>query len=168
MEGRVRLAQSLKRRSSFVLWPRLNDWRAMRIARRWGHAGRPERPARTWFVGRRAAAAWKCQPWRRQRRTRAPDRRECPQYLRHSRQQARIRISEIAPVSASSGRDEILVLAGITDHSSLLFLDAARTRARLMMNPWVADATVRRLYPDRLRIEIKEREAFALCKKTGA
>src|SRR5262245_38813458 len=37
MEGRVRLAQSLKRRSSFVLWPRLNDWRAMRIARRWGH-----------------------------------------------------------------------------------------------------------------------------------
>ena len=62
-------------------------------------------------------------------------------------------------------RDEILVLAGITDHSSLLFLDAARTRARLMMNPWVADATVLKLYPDRLRIEIKEREAFALWQK---
>ena len=40
MEGRVGLAQSLKlkRRSSFVFWPRLNEWRGMRLARRWGHA----------------------------------------------------------------------------------------------------------------------------------
>jgi cell division protein FtsQ len=77
-------------------------------------------------------------------------------------------ISEIALAGERElRRDEILVLAGITDHSSLLFLDAARTRERLMMNPWIADATVLKLYPDRLRIEIKEREAFALWQKDG-
>ena len=69
--------------------------------------------------------------------------------------------------ATKSARDEILVLAGITDRSSLLFLDAARTRARLLANPWIADATVLKLYPDRLRIEIKERKPFALWQKDG-
>src|SRR5471032_661104 len=64
-------------------------------------------------------------------------------------------------------REDILALAGITDRSSLLFLDAARTRARLLLNPWIAEATVLKLYPGRLRIEIKEREAFALWQKGG-
>ena len=75
----------------------------------------------------------------------------------------------IAEVALDGGhevaRDEILVLAGITDRSSLLFLDAARTRARLLSNPWIAEATVLKLYPDRLRIEIKERKPFALWQK---
>ncbi|HZL30737.1 MAG TPA: cell division protein FtsQ/DivIB [Pseudolabrys sp.] len=62
-------------------------------------------------------------------------------------------------------RDEILKTAGITERSSLLFLDAAQARARLLTNPWVADATVLKLYPGRLRIEIKERKAFALWQK---
>jgi cell division protein FtsQ len=62
-------------------------------------------------------------------------------------------------------RDEILSLAGITDHTSLLFLDATETRARLLTNPWIAEATVLKLYPGRLRIEIKERQAFALWQK---
>jgi cell division protein FtsQ len=78
------------------------------------------------------------------------------------------RISEIAfDGEQEVGRDEILVLAGITNHSSLLFLDAARTRARLLSNPWIADATVLKLYPDRLRIEIKERKPFALWQRDG-
>jgi cell division protein FtsQ len=64
-------------------------------------------------------------------------------------------------------RDDILALAGITDRSSLLFLDAASMRARLLMNPWIAEATVLKLYPGRLRIEIKERDAFALWQKGG-
>ena len=62
-------------------------------------------------------------------------------------------------------RDEILKLAGITDRSSLLFLDAAQARARLLTNPWIAEATVLKLYPGRLRIEVKERKAFALWQK---
>ena len=77
-------------------------------------------------------------------------------------------ISEVALAGEHEiGRDEILVLAGITDRSSLLFLDAARTRARLLTNPWISDATVLKLYPDRLRIEIKERQPFALWQKDG-
>jgi cell division protein FtsQ len=62
---------------------------------------------------------------------------------------------------------DILRIAGITDRSSLLFLDAADVRARLKADPWVADATVLKLYPGRLRIAITERNAFALWQKDG-
>lgn len=64
-------------------------------------------------------------------------------------------------------RDAILVSAGITGNTSLFFLDAHATRARLMTNPWVADATVLKLYPSRLRIGIVERKPFALWQKEG-
>ncbi len=36
-----------------------------------------------------------------------------------------------------------------------------------MTNPWIAQAAVLKLYPGRLRIEIKERKAFALWQKDG-
>lgn len=62
-------------------------------------------------------------------------------------------------------RDEILKTAGISDTTSLLFLDASQARVRLLTNPWIADATVLKLYPGRLRIEIKERAPFALWQK---
>ena len=75
-------------------------------------------------------------------------------------------IAEVALAGEQElGRDDILKTAGITEHTSLLFLDAAQTRARLLTNPWIADATVLKLYPGRLRIEIKERKAFALWQK---
>jgi cell division protein FtsQ len=64
-------------------------------------------------------------------------------------------------------REEIFAIAGVTGHSSLLFLDVADARARLKTNPWIADATVQKLYPDRLQITITEREAFALWQKGG-
>jgi cell division protein FtsQ len=63
--------------------------------------------------------------------------------------------------------DEILNTAGITGRSSLLFLDAGDVRARLKANPWVADATVLKLYPGRLHIALTERNAFALWQKDG-
>ncbi len=62
-------------------------------------------------------------------------------------------------------REEILTIAGVTGRASLLFLDADAARARLMANPWIADAAVLKLYPDRLQITIKERQAFALWQK---
>jgi cell division protein FtsQ len=62
-------------------------------------------------------------------------------------------------------REEIFMIAGVTGHSSLLFLDVADARARLKINPWIADATVQKLYPDRLQIAITERSAFALWQK---
>ena len=77
-------------------------------------------------------------------------------------------ISEIALAGQREvDRDTILAAAGITGRSSLLLLDAARMRAGLLANPWIAEATVLKLYPSRLRIEIKEREAFALWQKGG-
>ena len=64
-------------------------------------------------------------------------------------------------------REEILTTAGVTGRTSLLFLDATAARARLKANPWIAEATVLKLYPGRLHIAIVEREAFALWQKDG-
>ncbi len=64
-------------------------------------------------------------------------------------------------------REEILDTAGVTARTSLLFLDAAETRARLKANPWIAEATVLKLYPGRLHIGITERDAFALWQRDG-
>lgn len=64
-------------------------------------------------------------------------------------------------------RDEVLAIAGVSGRTSLLFFDAAAARARLKANPWVGDATVQKLYPDRLAIDITERVAFALWQKDG-
>jgi cell division protein FtsQ len=72
----------------------------------------------------------------------------------------------IATVSLSGqrqvSREEIFAAAGVTDNASLLFLDVADARAKLEAIPWISEATVRKLYPDRLQITITEREAFAL------
>ncbi len=64
-------------------------------------------------------------------------------------------------------REEILTNAGVTGRASLLFLDAAAARTRLLANPWIAEAAVLKLYPDRLQITITERQAFALWQKDG-
>ena len=64
-------------------------------------------------------------------------------------------------------REEILAAAGVTAHASLLFFDVADGRARLLTNPWIAEATVQRYLPDRLAISISERVAFALWQKAG-
>lgn len=64
-------------------------------------------------------------------------------------------------------REDVLAAAGVTDTTSLLFLDVEQTRERLKSNPWIADATVLKLYPGELQIGIREREAFALWQKDG-
>jgi cell division protein FtsQ len=64
-------------------------------------------------------------------------------------------------------REEVLAAAGVTGTTSLLFLDVDQTRERLKTNPWIADATVLKLYPGELQIGVKEREAFALWQKDG-
>lgn len=78
------------------------------------------------------------------------------------------RISEIALTGEHElGRQRVLAIAGITGRSSLLFLDPEHTRKRLTANPWISEATVLKLYPGRLRIEVKERKPFALWQKDG-
>src|SRR6476660_1854956 len=64
-------------------------------------------------------------------------------------------------------REEVLAAAGVTETTSLLFLDVEQTRERLKTNPWIADPTVLKLYPGELQIGIREREAFALWQKDG-
>src|SRR5882724_2538408 len=64
-------------------------------------------------------------------------------------------------------REEVLTIAGITGRTSLLFLDAADARTRLLANPWIAEANVLKLYPSRLHVTVTEREAFALWQKDG-
>lgn len=64
-------------------------------------------------------------------------------------------------------REEILAIAGINGRRSLLFFDVADARSRLKSNPWIADATVQKLYPDGLQVTVVERAAFALWQKDG-
>jgi cell division protein FtsQ len=64
-------------------------------------------------------------------------------------------------------QDEILAIGGVNGRSSLLFLDAATVRDKLKANPWIADANVLKLYPNRLQIDVTERTAFALWQQDG-
>ena len=64
-------------------------------------------------------------------------------------------------------QDEILAVGGISGRSSLLFLDADSVRDKLKANPWIAEATVLKLYPGQLQIDITERKAFALWQEAG-
>lgn len=62
---------------------------------------------------------------------------------------------------------DVLEIAGIGERRSLLFLDAATVRERLRASPWIGEATVLKLYPDRLQIDIEENPPFALWQKDG-
>jgi cell division protein FtsQ len=64
-------------------------------------------------------------------------------------------------------QDEVLAIGGVTGRSSLLFLDAIAVRDRLRANPWIADATVQKFFPNQLQIDIVERKAFALWQQEG-
>jgi cell division protein FtsQ len=64
-------------------------------------------------------------------------------------------------------QDEVLAVGGVNGRSSLLFLDAATVRDKLKANPWIADATILKLYPGQLQIDIVERSAFALWQQDG-
>jgi cell division protein FtsQ len=64
-------------------------------------------------------------------------------------------------------QDEVLATGGVNGRSSLLFLDAGAVRERLKANPWIAEATVLKLYPGALQIDIVERKPFALWQEEG-
>jgi cell division protein FtsQ len=60
---------------------------------------------------------------------------------------------------------EIMAAIGYQPGQSLVFLDANAARERLMQNPLVVKATVRKLYPDKIAIAVTEREPFALWQR---
>jgi cell division protein FtsQ len=63
--------------------------------------------------------------------------------------------------------DEIFAATGITTRDSLPFLDAAQVRERVKEIPMVREASVRKLYPSRLLIEVEERAPYALWQVNG-
>jgi cell division protein FtsQ len=78
------------------------------------------------------------------------------------------RIAAVSLTGASQvSRAQALALAGVTGRTSLLFFNAETARTGLLANPWIADAAVLKLYPDRLLITITERRAFALWQCNG-
>jgi cell division protein FtsQ len=64
-------------------------------------------------------------------------------------------------------QDEVLAIGGVNGRSSLLFLDAATVRDKLKANAWIGEATVLKLYPGHLKIDIVERSPFALWQQDG-
>jgi cell division protein FtsQ len=62
---------------------------------------------------------------------------------------------------------EILSLAGLGAKSSLPFFDAVEARKNLEALPLIKQASVRKLYPDRIVIDIVERAPAALWQKNG-
>jgi cell division protein FtsQ len=63
--------------------------------------------------------------------------------------------------------DEVLLALGVKEDTALPFLDIGAARERLMLNPLVQDATVRKLYPDRVTVHLVERKPFALWQHDG-
>jgi cell division protein FtsQ len=62
---------------------------------------------------------------------------------------------------------EILDAAKIGPRNSLLFLDVTQVRRSLEAMPLVKSASVSKLYPSRILIEVEERRPFALWQKEG-
>ncbi len=65
------------------------------------------------------------------------------------------------------GAREILALAGLNANSSLPFFDAVQARKNLEALPLIKQASVRKLYPNRVVIDIVERAPAALWQKDG-
>lgn len=59
---------------------------------------------------------------------------------------------------------EITSIAAVSDDSTLLRLDAKGIKERLEDNPWVQEASVHRVFPDTVEIDIVEREPGAVAK----
>jgi cell division protein FtsQ len=80
--------------------------------------------------------------------------------------EAGFRIASVALTGEKElSRAAILDLAGVSEASALPCLDAADARKALLNNPWIAEATVLKLYPGRLQIAVTERTPLALWQK---
>jgi cell division protein FtsQ len=75
----------------------------------------------------------------------------------------------VVTVSGTSHMSEprILAIAGIDASRSLPFFDVAEAKARLEANPLVKQASVRKLYPNQVVIDIVERTPYAVWQKDG-
>ena len=76
---------------------------------------------------------------------------------------------DVVTVSGATHMSEkrILSIAGISWKSSLPFFDVDAARVRLEADPLVKQASVRKLYPNRIVIEIVERTPYGVWQKDG-
>ncbi len=76
---------------------------------------------------------------------------------------------DVVTVSGAAHMTEarILAIAGISDKDSLPFFDVAAARARLEADPLVKQASVRKLYPNQIVVDIVERTPYAVWQKDG-
>ena len=64
-------------------------------------------------------------------------------------------------------KSRILAIAGIDASRSLPFFDVAEAKARLEADPLVKQASVRKLYPNQVVIEVVERTPYAVWQRDG-
>lgn len=64
-------------------------------------------------------------------------------------------------------RAAVLAAIGVEQGGSLIGFDAGRARDALARLDWVAEASVLRLFPNRLHVEVTERVPFALWQEEG-
>ncbi len=77
-----------------------------------------------------------------------------------------IRSVQISGAEETS-EDDVIDALDIGGSPSILTFDPFKAREALASLPWVQDATVQKLYPNTLRVEITERQAFALWQIGG-
>lgn len=73
---------------------------------------------------------------------------------------------EIKGQSETSEVDVLQKLA-LGDFPSIVTLDVTGARERIESLPWVKEATLRKVYPDTLQIELKERKPFAVWQRAS-
>lgn len=62
---------------------------------------------------------------------------------------------------------ELTRLTGVRPQLNLLSIDTRQVRRQLLLSPWVQDATVRKIFPHRLRISLVEREPYGIVSVVG-
>ncbi|MCW5714217.1 MAG: cell division protein FtsQ/DivIB [Bauldia sp.] len=62
---------------------------------------------------------------------------------------------------------DILRALELPNHGSIVFFDAEAARGRLEALAWVESATIRKVYPSTLDIQVTEREPYALWQRDG-
>lgn len=60
---------------------------------------------------------------------------------------------------------EVLQQLALGDYPSIVTLDVTGARQRIESLPWVREATLRKVYPDKLLIEIRERTPYAVWQR---
>lgn len=89
-------------------------------------------------------------------------------FLRWMRAGDLFRVREVELTGATRvRREEFAALAALAPGASMFGFDPARLRADVQAHPWVRRATVQRILPDRVRIEIEERVPVALVLVDG-